>query len=162
VLYRAANDPAGVEALRQAVAENPNNVTILSLAAAAIGFPDPGSDESFALLARAYELSPGAPEAYQLLSMMGATELERGNYEAAIEWSLKSLATFNDWLFTYITLTCAYAHLDRMDDARAMLRRVRELSPHLTIKVIEEGRAIEDAYADAVVPGLRKAGLPER
>ena len=93
---------------------------------------------------------------------MGGTELERGNYEAAIEWSLKSLATFNDWFFTYVTLTAAYACLDRMDDARAMLSRVRELSPHLTIKMIEDGRAVKDAFADVVIPALRKAGLPER
>src|SRR5262249_17787933 len=129
---------------------------------AGTGLPHPGSEEAFAHAARAYELSPGAPEAYQLLSSMGGTELERGNYEAAIAWSLKSLATFNDWLFTYITLTAAYAYLDRMDQAQAMLRRVRELSPHLTIKIIEDGRAIQDSFADAVIPGLRKAGLPER
>lgn len=162
VLYRVGSDRLGVEALRQAVAENPNNVTILMLASAGVGLGEPGSDEAFAFAARAYELSPGAPEAYQLLSSMGGSELERGNYEAAIEWSLKSLATFNDWLFTYITLTAAYAFLDRMEEARAMLQRVREISPQLTIKVIEDGRAIDDAFADAVIPGLRKAGLPEQ
>ena len=162
VLYRADDDYSGVEALRRAVAENPNNVTILMLANAGIGLCEAGSEEAFAHAVRAYELSPGAPEAYQLLSSMGGTELERGNYEAAIEWSMKSLATFNDWIFTYITLASAYAYLDRMDEARAMLQRVRELSPQLTIKLIEDGRAVRDAFADAVVPGLRKAGLPER
>ena len=162
VLYRVDNDYSGVEALRQAVAENPNNVTILMLANAGIGLLEAGSAEAFAHAVRAYELSPGAPEAYQLLSSMGGTELERGNYEAAIEWSMKSLATFNDWLFTYITLTAAYAYLDRLDEAKAMLGRVRELSPHLTIELIEEGRAVRDAFADVVIPALRKAGLPER
>ena len=49
-----------------------------------------------------------------------------------------------------------------MDEARAMLRRVRELSPHLTIQLIEDGRAVRDAFADVVIPALRKAGLPER
>jgi len=162
VLYRVAGDYSGVEALRRAVAENPNNVTILMLANAGIGLLERGSDEAFAYAARAYELSPGAPEAYQALSSMGGTELERGNYKAAIEWSLKSLATFNDWLYTYITLAAAYASLDQMDEARAALKRVRELSPQLTIRVITDGRAVKDAFADAVIPGLRKAGLPER
>jgi TolB-like protein/DNA-binding winged helix-turn-helix (wHTH) protein len=162
VLSRVGGDDSGVDALRQAVAENPNNATILMLANAGIGLTQRGSDEAFGYAARAYELSPGAPEAYQLLSSMGGTELERGNYEKAIEWSLKSLATFNDWLFTYVTLTAAYACLDRMDEAGAMLARVRELSPHLTIQSIIDGAAKRDAFAEAVIPGLRKAGLPER
>ena len=42
------------------------------------------------------------------------------------------------------------------------LRKVREISPHLTIKLIEDGVAREDGFAWAVIPGLRKAGLPER
>ena len=111
---------------------------------------------------RAYELSPGSPEAYLFLQAIGAAELERGNNEAAIAWCLKSLATFNEWLFTYITLVAAYANLDRMDEARGMLAHVRELSPHLTMKVVEDNVAREDAFADAVIPGLRKAGLLER
>jgi hypothetical protein len=56
----------------------------------------------------------------------------------------------------------AYANLDRMDEAHAILRRVRELSPNLTIKAIADGRTVEDTLADAVIPGLRRAGLPER
>ena len=43
-----------------------------------------------------------------------------------------------------------------------MVRRIRELSPNLTIAVIEAGAARDDAFADAVIPGLRKAGLPEQ
>jgi hypothetical protein len=82
--------------------------------------------------------------------------------EAAIGWSLKGLTTFNRWLFTYITLGSAYAQLDRMDEASAMIRKLRELSPTLTIRVIDDGAAREDAFADAVIPDCgRKAGLPE-
>ena len=54
---------------------------------------------------------------------------------------MKSLATFNDWPFTYRTLAAGYAYLGCMDDAAAAIRRLREI---------------------ALVPGLRKAGLPER
>jgi hypothetical protein len=71
------------------------------------------------------------------------------------------LATLNDWLFTYILLTAAYATLDRMDEARAMLRRLRELNPKLTIKLLEGNLASEHAFADVAMVGLRKAGLPE-
>jgi TolB-like protein len=161
VLYRLAGDVTGIQALHQAVEDNPNNSAILALAAAGIGLRSTMQERAYHLWQKAYELSPGAPEAYQFLFGMAAYELRQGNFQGAIDWSLKSLATFNDWLFSYITLTAAYVGLDHMDEARATLRRVREISPHLTIRLIEEGRAVEDSFADAVVPALRKAGLPE-
>ncbi len=161
VLYRVANDHVALEGLRAAAEQNPNSAVILNLAAAGVGLHgEAEQDLKYSL--KAYELSPRAPDAYLLMNGIGGAELVLGNNEAAIEWCLKSLATFNDYLFTYITLVAAYANLDRMDEAHAMLRRVRELSPNLTLKVIDEGRAVEDTFADAVIPGLRKAGLPER
>lgn len=162
VLYRVAKDTAALEGLRRAAEENPNSALILNLAGAGtmmIG----AVDDSYRYRARAYELSPGAPDAYQSLHGMGAAEMMRGNHEAAIAWCLKSLATFNDWLFTYITLTASYTALGRMDEARAMVRRIRELNPTLTIAMIEEGAApCDDQFGLAVIPGLRLAGLPER
>jgi TolB-like protein len=160
VLYRLAGDVTAVEAVRRAVADNPNNVVVL-LQAASVLANFGAADEGFACYARAYELSPGAPEAYLFLQGMGGSELIRGNSEAAIAWCLRSLATFNDWLMSYITLVAAYANLDRMDEAGAMLRRLRELNPNLTMRSIEDNAARVDAYAAAVIPGLRKAGLPE-
>jgi TolB-like protein/Tfp pilus assembly protein PilF len=161
VLYRVASDLSALEGLRQAVTENPNNVVILNLAGA--GNRRNGAvDESYRCYARAYELSPGAPEAYQCLCGMGATEMIRGNYEAAIDWCHKSLATFNDWVFTYATLATSYVNLDRMDEAAAMVRRITQLRPDLTVKAIEDGADPKDPFAMAVIPGLRKAGLPER
>ena len=58
VLYRVGGDYSGVEALRQAVAENPNNVTILMLANAGVGLLERGSEEAFRYAVRACELSP--------------------------------------------------------------------------------------------------------
>jgi tetratricopeptide (TPR) repeat protein len=151
-----------LDGLRAAVRENPNNVVILTRAAEAVGMHG-CLEESIDYHARAYALSPGSQEAYQNLFGIGASHFLLGHYDAAIEWSLKSLATFNDLIFTYITLTCCYAALERMDEARAALRRVRALNPALTIKAIADGAAGgEDAFAFGVIPGLRKAGLPER
>jgi TolB-like protein len=160
VLYRVGNDPSPLQALRQAADDNPNNVVILTLAGAG-GLLHGAAEEALGYYRRAYELSPGATEAYQFLQGMGASELVRGNDEAAVNWCLKSLATFNEWLFTYITLAAAYTRLDQMSEATAMVRRILELSPDLTVAVIESGAAEEDAFAAAVIPGLRKAGLPE-
>jgi TolB-like protein len=160
VLFRVDGDLSAIEAARRAVADNPNHVTVLQHAAAVVGMHG-DADEAFRYEARAYELSPGGPEAYDSLCGMASSELVMGNNEAAIYWALKTLSTFNEYLYVYITLVAAYANLDRMDEARAMLRKVREISPHLTLKLIEDGVGEEDTFSAATLPGLRKAGLPE-
>lgn len=161
VLFRVGGDLTAVEAARRAVADNPNHIWVLQHAAAVIGMHG-DVEESMVYHRRVLELSPNGPEAYDSLFGMAASELVLGNNEAAIEWAQKSLATFNDLLFTYICLTAAYVNLGRMDEARVALKKVREISPHLTLKLIEDGVAKEDGFAWAVLPGLRKAGLPER
>ena len=160
VLFRVEDDASALDAVRAAVAKNPNNVVVLRHAAAVVGMAGAPA-EAFEYNRRAYELSPGGPEAYDALFGMAGSELVMGNDEAAIHWALKSLATYKDLLLTYVTLTSAYANLGRMDEARAMLLKVRELSPHLTTSLIEKGRAKRDTFADVVAPALRKAGLPE-
>ena len=90
-------------------------------------------------------------------------EVLRGNYEAGVEWCLKSLATFNDWPQTYRVLAAGYAHLGRLDEAEAAIRRLREIAPHSTIEQLISGSGLKhDTITPALVPGLRKAGLPER
>lgn len=162
VLYRVERDPARLEGLRTAVRENPNNVVILNLGG--VGHQLSGdADEALRCRTRAYELSPGAPDAYISLHGMGAAEMMRGNLEIAIQWCLKSLATFNDWPFTYMTLATCYDRLGRLDEARAMVRRLRELNPTLTLFALEQGQdRCDDAYGLAVIPSLRAAGLPEQ
>jgi len=162
VLFRLTNDVSTIEGLRSAVRENPNSVTILTYAASGVGMHG-CLEESIEYHARAYALSPGSPEAYDNLSGLANSHFCLGNYEASIEWALKSLATFNDLIYNYVCLTCCYAALDRMDDARAMMRRVREINPQLSIKLIEDGAAGKgDPFAVAIVPWLRKVGFPER
>jgi TolB-like protein len=161
VLFRVDGDLSAIEAARRAVADCPNHVTILQHAAAVVGMHG-DVEEAFGYEKRAYELSPGGPEAYDSLCGMASSKLVAGDNEQAIHWALKTLSTFNEYLYVYITLCVAYANLDRMEESRAMLRKVRELSPHLTLKLIEDGAAREDSFVRATVPGLRKAGLPER
>ena len=162
VLFRIGNDVSALEALRIAVRENPNNAAILTHAADGVGMYG-CLEESIDYHSRAYALSPGSHEAYQNLFGIGGSHFLLGHYEIAIEWSLKSLATFNDLIYTHVCLTCCYAALDRMDEAYASARRVLEINPALSIKLIEEGAAgKDDAFAVGIIPWLRKVGFPER
>jgi TolB-like protein/Flp pilus assembly protein TadD len=162
VLYRVERNVAMLEGLREAVRANPNSVVILNLCG--IGYQMSGdADEALRFRTRAYELGPSAPDAYVSLHGMGAAEMMRGNLETAVQWCLRSLATFNEWPFTYMTLATCYERLGRREDAKAMVQRLRELNPTLTLSALEEGvDRCDDAYGVAVIPSLRAAGLPER
>ena len=134
---------------------------VLLLTAAANGVWVFGDlEETISNHKRAYALSPGSNDVYWNLFGLGCSYFCLGNYEAAIEWCLKSLGTFNDLIFSYICLACSYAALDRLEDARTMVVHVRELNPTLSIKLIEDG--VQDPFAVAVIPWLRKVGFPER
>lgn len=162
VLYRVGRDASMLQAVRDAVAESPNSVVILNLGGIVHQLSG-DADEAYRCRARAYELGRNAPDAYVSLHGMGAAEMMRGNYETAIDWCHKSLATFNEWSFTYITLAACHEKLGEIDAARAMVCRLRDLNPTLTLAVLEEGiDRCDDAYGLAVIPSLRKAGLPER
>jgi tetratricopeptide (TPR) repeat protein len=158
VLYRTTNDAAAVHGLAQAVEDNPHNVVILNLAGITHLLKG-NADEAYRCRARAYALSPGAPDAYQSLHGMGAAELLRGNYDAAIDWCLKSLAVYSDWIFPHYTLTACYVLLGRLDEARATVRRIRDLNPALTLASFRDGiDPCDDAYGDMVIPMLGPDG----
>lgn len=163
VLFRLARDVTAIDALRTAVKENPNSVAILSQAGDGVGMSG-YLEESIEYHARAYALSPGSPEAYQNLYSLGASHFCLGNYETAIEWSFKSLATLKDYIYTYLCIVGCYAALDRLDEARAMARHVLRLNPAYSIKLIQDAAARAgrgSPFSFKIVPLLRKIGFPE-
>lgn len=150
----------GLRALRRAVAANPNDLVVLVRAAIA---EDIAGDlaEASRCFRRAHLLGPGAPDACYILSGIGGCELLAGNYETAIEWGLRSLATFSDWPVTYWLLGAAYAHLGRMDEARAAVGELLTLMPHTTVALLEAWDLSSDGRWVGLRSGLRKAGLPD-
>lgn len=145
--------------MRRAVAANPNNLIVLNLSGAAHMI---GGDlnEASTCYQRAIKLSPNAPDIFWSLSGEGIVQLFRGNFEGAIEWCLRSLATFNDSPMTYWALIAAYAHLDRMNEARAAMRKLLTLAPQKTAATMEGPVTRDPARWAIQMSGLRKAGLP--
>lgn len=155
----ASDFEPGLAAVRRAVAANPNNLIVLNLSGAAHMI---GGDlnEASTCYQRAIKLSPNAPDIFWSLSGEGIVQLFRGNFEGAIEWCLRSLATFNDWPMTYWALIAAYAHLDRMNEARAAMRKLLTLAPQTTVATMEGPVTRDPARWAIQMSGLRKAGLP--
>jgi TolB-like protein/DNA-binding winged helix-turn-helix (wHTH) protein/Tfp pilus assembly protein PilF len=161
LLIAVVNDfDTGLAAAQRAYAANPNDLLVINLAATAnliVG----DLLEARAAYHRALALGANAPETYLNLAGVAHSHLHAGEYEAALEWGRRSLETFNDWPVNYWTLAAAAAHLGRLEEARAYLRRLRELVPNFSMSHAANLPMPDPVRWAHLVDGLRKAGLSD-
>ena len=114
---------------------------------------------------RALRLNPlGNPMGYGDAAGIAAAHLAAGRYEAAIEWADRASREFPRYPPSIRCRVIALAHLGRIGEARAALKRELELDPRLTIaavKAMYAGAGYPPELLAVFVDGYRKAGLPE-
>lgn len=148
----------GLSTVDRALAANPHNV-VVQLLGGICNMLAGDLAKAEACYRRAYSLSPGGPEASESLAGIGFARFFMKDYEGAIGWFERSRATLLDWPPAYWMLTAAYAHLGRLDDSRATLRRLLEFAPYTTIAGVATVALRSDGRFDAIIDGLGKAGL---
>ena len=146
--------------LRQALAGNPNNSTVLSLCAFCnVMLGDLAFGRECYL--HALQIAPGALDNYEILLGVGLSHLVSGEFEQALEWAQRSLAANGEWIGAHWTLVASFAHLGRMDEAHAGVATLLRKAPFTRMSDIER---IADRYSErwqSTIDGLRKAGLPD-
>lgn len=148
----------GLAAVNRALEANPHHLSVLMVAGIChmlVG----DLDTSEACGRRAFELSPGAPEAYEGLGIAGFSRFLRGDDPGAVELLERSRVTLVEWPPTLMMLTAAYAHWGKMDDARRTLARLRETAAYVTLDGIDVIVARGDGRHQRLKDGLAKAGL---
>ncbi len=148
----------GLAMVDRAIAANPHNIVVQVLGGICNMLAgDPLKAE--ACYTRAYNLSPGAPEASESLAGIGFARFFRRDFEAALGPLEGSRATLQDWPPTYWILTAAYAHLGRLDEARAVLQRLLAFAPNTSLAGVSIVGLRSDGRFDLIVDGMRKTGL---
>ena len=102
-------------------------------------------------------LSPRGPDFGVFHLIVGDAEISLGHFGAAIDEYHKALDSGFRVFIAYTNLAAAYAHVGKMDEAKAALAEARRLNPVITVKWMKE----HTPNLPAVFDGLRKAGLPE-
>jgi adenylate cyclase len=138
------------------LAVNPSDLSLLGPRAGAenaLGRYEQGKADA----ERAMRLSPRDPDVPFLHVLVGDAELGLGHFEAAVGEYRKALDAGAHTFFVYTNLAAAYAHANKMDEARVALAEARLLNHAITVKWMKE----HTPSLPPVLDGLRKAGLPE-
>jgi adenylate cyclase len=146
--------------LAHALAANPNEPLAWLHSAITHAWRGRGAD-AVQCADRALSLSPLDPMIYYFNSLAGMANLIAEHYDRAIELSTRSLRENRLHTPTLRTLAAAYALLGRMDEARDVMSRLRELEPALTARMLRERYPGRDSpQAGRFIGALVEAGLP--
>jgi adenylate cyclase len=118
--------------------------------------------EAIAALEKAMRLSPRDPFLFAFLSGVALAHFAAGRYEDAVDWARRSLRRRTDWMDPHHVLAASYAHLGRLDEARAALAEAFRLQPGFSLDTFERIFTSADPdFTERYLGGLRKAGLKE-
>jgi adenylate cyclase len=145
--------------VQRAMQINPDSVSVLTSAGFAycyVGRPEP----AIKCLSRALGLTPPGLEATLAVSGLGLAHLLAGRPEEALDYTERAMHAAPDWNPTLRHRIVALMSVDRVEEARALARRLLGADPgfRLSTRPVNFGYgAMRLAYRS----GLRDAGLPE-
>jgi tetratricopeptide (TPR) repeat protein len=119
-------------------------------------------DGAIEYFAHAMRLSPLDPEMYRMQAGMGVAHLFAGRFDVALLWAQKALRELPGFLMAVAVVAASHALAGRTDEARLVMKRLRELDPALRLPDLAQWLPIQHAEHLAIfTEGLRKAGLPD-
>lgn len=153
-------DFSKLDLVLRAVALNPNNISVLDLAAVAhlrVG----EFDEAMFLSTRALELSPGALQRWVFMMHIAGVHNAVGRYGQAIDVAKRAVELEPNHPNAHLALAIAYAQLGQIEAARQEVATAVRMRPDVTIAALMVDRMRYPERVANWVEGLRKAGLPD-
>jgi adenylate cyclase len=155
---------AAISQAAAALADDPNNAS----AQANFSFWNMflgHSEDGFAGVEKALRLSPRDPGVSTWQFLMCHLHTHLTQWEQAIEWCGKSIASGNDSMYPYVDLAAANAWAGHDKEAKEAVAQLRKLYPDFTVQSWagihwSDDPTFNEQYQH-IVEGLRKAGLPE-
>ena len=112
------------------------------------------------MIEKAFSLEMFAPPLWEY--QLGHSHLLLGQYDEALTRFNRAIERNPKFTPAYLFLACAYIELNRLDDAKEIIKTALEIAPQYTLKEVARifpYRIDEDR--NHFLDSLRKAGLPE-
>jgi tetratricopeptide (TPR) repeat protein len=116
---------------------------------------------------KALRLSPRDTQAYVWMTNVGIAKNQVASWEQAVAWFRRSIEANRNYPLTYFQLAAALAKLGRLDEARSAAKARLALNPTFAIShILALWSAMSEnptylAQTEAILEGMRKAGVPE-
>jgi TolB-like protein/Tfp pilus assembly protein PilF len=151
----------GMAVLDRALEENPlNALVVLSVGVATVHCGDLARAE--ALMHRALALSPGDPLRHIPFCGLAHIAVLRQEFQAALAWATRSLAVNPSFDASLWMLIAAHTRLGNPLEAAAMLVRLMDMNPAVTVASIRSGQPSRlPERIEPILEALKAAGLPE-
>lgn len=143
---------------RRAIELNPN----FAAAYGYLGYPlafDARAEEAIENLLLAMRMSPHDRQNAMFMSGLAVAYYTTHRYDQAIEWGRKGVQQGAGNTGAYRILCASLAQAGRLDEARAVLDRLRSLQPHISLDWVARMVPYTAAHMPHFLDGLRKAGL---
>ncbi len=158
VAFVARQSDDAVAQFRRAIELNPNFAAANGYLGYAQAF-DGRSNEAIENLSLAMRLSPHDRQNPIFMGGTAVAHYLAKRYDQAVEWARKAVQHGPSMTAPYRILCASLAQAGRIDEARAILARARELQPHLSVAWVERMVPYTPKQLPHFVDGLRKAGL---
>jgi adenylate cyclase len=158
VAYTKRSTDEAVEEFRHALELNPNFAAAhgyLGLALALAG----RSDEAIAHCDEALRMSPHDPQNAIFIIAMAAAHYLAGRYSEAVELGRKATQQRAELSSAYRVYAASLAQTGQIEQARAAVKRLKELHPGISIAWIEQYVPYTAGSMEKFIDGMRKAGL---
>jgi adenylate cyclase len=118
-------------------------------------------EEGLASAEKAIRLSPRDPHLWFYFHRLAVVHFHARRYQDAVEWARRSIQGNPRFPYSRATLAASYAHLGRLDEARAGMEELLRVQPAFSLAFMRETSVSDPDYRDHYLDGLRKAGLKE-
>jgi tetratricopeptide (TPR) repeat protein len=120
-------------------------------------------DKAIEYFENAMSLSPRDPFPYFVRTGIALAHCISSRFQEAVMWARKAERDNPNFSVTLRVLAASYAQLGQLENAKATLSRLLNLSPDLTIARLRQFMPYRPgAYYEPYIEGLRVAGLPDR
>ena len=139
---------------------NPNFAAAYGYWGYALSF-DGRSDEAIERMSLAMRMSPHDRQNSIYMGGMAVANYLAGRYDEAIDWARKAVQQGPSMTAPHRILCASLAQAGRLDEARRVVDRVREMQPYISIDWVERMVPYTRDQLPHFLEGLRKAGLSD-